>query len=334
MRCALVFVLVVAVLACFAPAMTHAYSTTYTARSAGSGGAFAFDPLEIDFCKLHDSASHTAMSTSAFIQEALQSAYQREGISGNIPLGGMTEQAVCTGTQCEWRWYRGLFRTTRPLFLRGVNFWGAKDDSAPVDKTTAVSGSYTNFETNYPRSWGNLSYWGKRLVVMQSSGKWVNTEVSTSFTNFLCEYYVYADSDGVNRLVPTFPGGSAIPLVSSSGHTYTYCGKKVEVDSQSRWILPKCNETFPWWGSLIIAVVLYIILIALIISIWCCCCIRRRNKEEKRRRNIIGSQYDNQGAIPTQSELGLSRHNSFRGTSMYSSNDDSDSDADAYSSRA
>ncbi|CAJ1005221.1 putative Protein (DUF2946) [Leishmania naiffi] len=331
MRSSLAFALVVMVLGCLVPAMTHAYSTTYTARSAGSG-AFAFDPLAADFCKLQDAASHTAMSTSASIQEALQSAYKREGISGNIPLGGMTEQAVCTGAQCEWRWYRGLFRTTRPLFLRGVNYWGVNDDTTPVDQTTAVSGSYTNFDTNYPRSWGNLSYWGKRLVVMQPSGKWVNTEVSTSFTHFLCEYYVYADSDGVNKLVPTFPGGSAIPIVSSSGHTYTYCGKEVKVDSQSRWILPKCDERFPWWGGLVLAVACYITLIALIIAIWCCCCARRRRDEEQRRRKIIDSKYDNQGAIPMQSELGLSRHSTFIRGSMYSSNN-SESDTDTFSLR-
>ncbi|KAG5487351.1 hypothetical protein CUR178_08437 [Leishmania enriettii] len=331
MRRALVAALVAAVLTCFAPAMTRAYSTTYTVRSSGSG-AFAFDPLATDFCKLQDSASHTAMPTSASIQDALQSAYNREGISGNIPLGGMTEQAVCTGAQCQWRWYRGLFSTTRPLFLRGVNYWGADDDSTPVDRTTPVSGSYTNFDIDYPRSWGNLSYWGKRLVVMKPSGKWVNTEVSTSFTKFLCEYYVYADSDGVNGLVPTFPGGSAIPIVSSSGHIYTYCGNIVEKDSQSRWILPKCNEKFPWWGGLIIAVVLYILLISLIIGIWCCCCARRRQREEQYRRKIIDSQYDNQSNIPMQSELGLSRHHSFARGSMYSSYHNSENDPDAFSS--
>ncbi|KAG5488074.1 hypothetical protein LSCM1_08138 [Leishmania martiniquensis] len=332
MRGTLVAAFVAAILACVALTMTHAYSTTYTMRSSESGD-FAFDPLATDFCKLQDSASHTAMPTSASIQEALQSAYNREGISGNIPLGGMTEQAVCTGAQCEWRWYRGLFSTTRPLFLRGVNYWGVDDDSAPVDRTTPVSGSYTNFDINYPRSWGNLSYWGKRLVVMQPSGKWVNAEVSAPFHKFLCEYYVYADSDGVNGLVPTFPGGSAIPIVSSSGHIYTYCGNIVRRDSQSRWILPKCNETFPWWGGLIIAVILYIILIALILGIWCCCCARRRREEEKRRRKLIGSQYDNQSKIPTQSELGLSCHRSFARGSQYSSYNNSESDSDSFSAR-
>ncbi|GET85353.1 hypothetical protein, unknown function [Leishmania tarentolae] len=332
MRDALVFVRVVAVVALFAPAMTHAYSTTYTARSSASG-AFAFDPSEIDFCTLQDSASHTAMSTSASIQAALQNAYLSAGITANVPLGGMTEQATCTGAQCEWRWYRGLFRTTRPVFLRGVSYWGVNDNASPVDKTTAVTGSYTNFEINYPRSWGNLSYWGKRLVVMQPSGKWVNVEVSTSFKNFLCEYYVYADSDGVNRLVPTFPGGSAIPLVSSSGHVYTYCGKDVEVDSQNRWILPKCKDGFPWWAGLVIAVVLYIFLIAFIIATWCCCCIRRRQKEEKHRCSAIQSQPDNTSCIPTQSELGLSRHASLRDTSMNDSRYDYDVESNAYSAR-
>ncbi|KAK7194884.1 hypothetical protein NESM_000409700 [Novymonas esmeraldas] len=311
---------------CLAPALSHGYSTTYTARNLGSS-VMAFDPLATDQCKLQDIASHTAMSTSASIQQALKDAYDRSALTGNIPLGGMTEQAVCTAQQCRWTWYRGLFRTTRPQFLQGVFFWGLTDTSTPVDKTVAVANAYTNFDRNYPRSWGNLSYWGRRLVVMQPSGTWVNVEMASKFSSFLCEYYVYAASDGVNRMVPTFPGGDPIPIVSAASHQYSYCGQLIRTDSQGRWVLPQCNKPFPWWAALIIAVICYIILVAAIIIVWCCCCIRRRNEEEQRRRKIIGSQHDNEGAIPTQSELGLSR-NSFTNGSSFATGTETDTDAD------
>lgn len=323
--------LVAALLVCTAPTTTHAYLTSYTLRTS-SPGVMIFNPMATDFCKQQDSVSHTAMSTSAAVQELLESAYRSNGLTGNIPMGGGSPQATCTGNQCQWQWYRGLFRTTLPLMLQGVYYWGPDDKSTPIGRTTAVAGSYTNFDTNYPRSWANLSYWGKRLVVMQSSGKWINVEVSTAFTNVLCEYYVYTESDGKNRLVPTFPGGSPLPFNSAPDTVYSYCGHTLKTDSQGRLILQRCHTSFPWWAGLIIAVVCYIILVALIIAIWCCCCLRRRNAEERRRRQVIGTLKDNQGDIPAQSELGLSRQ-SFTAHNSYSASEASGSDSDAYSAR-
>ncbi|KPA73133.1 hypothetical protein ABB37_10087 [Leptomonas pyrrhocoris] len=324
----IVFAVLVVAVALSAVPPTHAYTTTekaYTAPEAIMG--FEIVERNGDPCNDGFPGSHIAMGTSESIQTRIVETARNSGITSIFPLGGASLQATCTAQQCTWRWYRGFHYFYFTVFYRGVYFTGTHSSAAdnPTPKVEAVAGAYTNWDTNFPVSWSNLSYWGKRGVVVQpSSGKWKNVEIATKFSRLVCEQYIYTRSDGVNRLTPTFPNGDPITLVASSGHVYSFCGHPVKIDKYGTWILPQCGNKFPWWAGLVIAVVCYIILVAAIIAIWCCCCTRRRNAEEKRRRHVIATEKDNMNHIPSQSELGLSRNRSF--TQSNSEADDTFSD--------
>jgi hypothetical protein len=318
--------------------ITHAYTTTESIQT-DSAGAFVMVMETLssaDACTALDPGSHLAMATNAAIQQKIVETAQNGALTSNIPMGGGTMQATCTSQVCTWRWHRGFYYYVWPVFYRGVYYTGPHSSAAaaPIDKTQPVINSYTNWDTNFPVSWSNLSYWGKRVVAIQpTTGKWKNVEMAYKFTKLICEHYVYQNSDGVNRITPTFPGGAPITIVSSSGHVYSYCGQKVGKDSWGRWIMPKCKHGFPWWAGLIIAVSCYVVVVALIIIIWCCCCVHREKKEEKRRREIIRTEEDNVSHIPTQTELGLSRSSSLRYQSFDSDSGSTYSDSETSGSR-
>lgn len=313
MRLAL-FTLILAVAALSTIPATLAYTTTESVRSNSEGTmVFIMGTNSADLCTHYDPGSHLAMATSAEIQSKIFETAKNGGVTSLIPMGGGTMQATCVGLPCEWRWWRGFYFYIWPIFYRGVYYTGPHSSKAanPEAKTQAVLNSYANWDTNFPISWANLSYWGKRVVAMQpSNGKWRNVEIATKFPQLVCEHYIYRNSDGVAGITPTFPDGSPITLVSSSGHVYSFCGKKVTKDINGRWILQKCGGKFPWWAGLVIACGCYVIVVALIILIWCCCCARKRKEEENHRREVIATERDNTSHIPTQSELGLGRNSS------------------------
>ncbi|KPI87861.1 hypothetical protein ABL78_3088 [Leptomonas seymouri] len=330
MRCALLTALLVSVVLSTIPG-AHAYTTTARAYTSSTGiMAFSMNQNSADQCTAVVPGSHIAMPTSPSIQATIVETANRAGITSDIPIGGGTMHATCTNEWCTWRWYRGFFFFIWPVFYRGVHYTGPDSSQIanPRPRVQAVEGSYTNWEARFPVSWSNLSYWGKRLVVLQpNTGKWRNVEISTQFRHLVCEHYVYTHSDGVNGVVPTFPDGSPITIVNDPSHVYSFCGRSVGNDSLGRWILPNCERGLPWWAGLVIAAVCYTLLIAIIITVWCCCCAKRREKEERERHKVISSELDNVNNIPNQSELGLYSNRSFM--QSHESEDDTYSDRGA-----
>lgn len=267
----------------------------------------------VDVCSVRDGASHVSMPTSASQQEETYSTAKTISSTFSIPLGGGAQQAMCTNVQCSWVWNRGLYKNYAKVFFKGAYYEGKFRGDMSVD--------YSNFRTGYPQSWSNASYWGARVVTLQSDGTWINTNVAINYEKWVCEYYIYVHSDVDNSVVPSYPNGNPVPVSIGSDMAYSYCGSPITYDSQGRWVYADCNAlAIPWWASLVIAVTVYVVIVLLIITIWCCCCKKRRNYEEKQRCTAIEHQTDNQGNIRSQREMesGLIGSFSTRSAESYS----------------
>lgn len=286
------------------------YNTRY-ATYTSSTPSMAFD-RNIDICAVHDTASHMAMPLRASHQQAIRNALLNP--TTDVPLGGGAEQASCSDAQCNWIWNRGLYSRQTVLFYKGI-VYQSKSIGGPV--------TYANFASLYPVSFSNQSYWSERVVVMQPSGLWKNNEVGQQYRTWICEYYEYTRDDTASFLLPSYPNGDPLVLKSASNGIYSYCGATILYDSQGRWLYANCSKSStPWWVGLLIAVILYLVVVGSIILVWCCRSYSKRQAEELARQKTAAEQRDNQGGIPSQSEVG-SRYNSAllsRGTSRSFSN--------------
>jgi hypothetical protein len=312
-RAAVLLFMVVLQLTC---PTVNGYSVRYSAKTSTTG-QMSFGLA--GYCAAGDSG-HTMMPK---LQSYQTSAYavMKENSFTKAPIGGESRQAACLDANCTWQFSHGLYFSNQLTFFFGVVYGSEGLRGGPVADV------YNNFASGQPVWWSNVSYWGSRQPIMQADGTWANTNVVTYFTQWVCEYYEYHKSDA--SIFPTYPDGDVITPSSTSA--FYHCGKKVERDSKGRWIYQRCNTPFPWWAGLIIAVVGLIVLVAIIIIVCCCCLYCDRNEERRDREEKLETMADNPAQVPTQTELGLSRHSSiFQGGN---NNDDYESEEGSRSSR-
>lgn len=285
----------------------NAYSVRYSAKTA-SAGRMSFG--QTGYCATGDSG-HTMMPKLLSYQTSAAAVLKANSFT-SAPIGGESRQAACLDANCTWQFSHGLHYNNQLTFYYGVIYGTRGLRGGPAD------GVYNNFASNMPVWWSNVSYWGSRQPIMQADGTWANTNVVTYFTQWVCEYYEYQQSDA--SIFPTYPDGDVIAPSSTS--TYYHCGKLVERDSQGRWIYQRCVVPFPWWAALIIAVAGLIALVIVIIVICCCCLYCERNEERREREDKLETMADNPAQVPMQTDLGMSRHSSmFQGAN---NNDDDD----------
>lgn len=291
----------------------QAYSVRYSAKTS-SAGQMSFGVR--GYCASGDSG-HTMMPKLKAYQTSAYAVMSAASFT-SAPIGGESRQAACLDKNCTWQFSHGLYYDNQLTFYYGVIYGSEGLRGGPV------SDVYSNFASDQPKWWSNVSYWGARQPIMQSDGTWANTNVVTYFTQWVCEYYEYQKSDA--SIFPTYPDGDVITPSSTS--SYYHCGKRVERDSQGRWIYQRCKTPFPWWAGLIIAVVGLIVLVAVIIIVCCCCLYCDRNEERREREDKLETMADNPAQVPTQTELGLSRHSSMfqagNNDDDYPSEDDGD----------
>ena len=304
----------------------NAYSVRYAAKTISSGQMSFGVP---GYCA-SDDAGHTMMPKLESYQTSAYAVMSANGFK-KAPIGGESRQSACLDDNCTWQFSHGLYFSNQLTFYYGVVYADKGLRGGPAD------GVYNNFASGQPVWWSNVSYWGSRQPFMQGDGTWANTHVVTYFTEWVCEYYEYHRSDA--SIFPTFPDGDVITPGTTS--TFYHCGKAVERDSQGRWIYQRCSTPFPWWAALVIAVVGLIVVVAIIIIVCCCCLYCERKEKRREREDKLETMADNPAQVPTQTELGLSRHSSvfqasYRdedSTSSSEEDEEDEEDENAHSSR-
>ncbi|KPA75381.1 hypothetical protein ABB37_08659 [Leptomonas pyrrhocoris] len=290
-----------------------AYSVRYGAKTSAPG---MMNFGLTGYCAAGDSG-HSMMPKFAAYQASAYSVMSANSFT-SAPIGGESRQSACLDANCTWQFSHGLYYHNEITFFYGVYYNDSGLHGGPAD------GVFNNFASDQPQLWTNMSYWGSRQPYMRGDGKWANTNVVTFFTQWVCEYYEFKKSDA--SLFPTYPDGDVI--VPSSTSSYTHCGRRVDRDSQGRWLYYQCKKPFPWWAALTIAVVVLIVVVVIIIVVCCCCFYCDRNEERHEREEKLETMADNPAQVPTQTELGLSRHSSvFRdGRADEYPNEDGDQD--------
>ncbi|KPI84956.1 hypothetical protein ABL78_5999 [Leptomonas seymouri] len=289
----------------------NAYSVRYSTKLAPEGYMSFGLP---GFCAAGD-RGHTMMPKLKSYQTSAYAVMKESGFK-SAPIGGESRQSACLDENCNWQFSHGLYFQNQLTFFFGVFYDTVGLRGGPAE------GVYNNFASGQPVWWGNVSYWGSRQPYMQRNGTWANTNVVTYFTQWVCEYYEYHKSDAA--IFPTYPDGDVIVPSSSM---YYHCGKLVERDSQGRWIYQRCNEPLAWWAALTIAVLIFIAVVSTVIVVCCCCFYCDRYKERREGDTKLGTVADNPAQVPTQTELGLSRHSSVfhpGRSNGYSCEDDAD----------
>ncbi|GET88100.1 hypothetical protein, conserved [Leishmania tarentolae] len=267
------------------------YSVRYAGKTSSSG-MMNFETL--GYCAQDDSG-HTMMPKLESYQFSASSTMTSSHFE-EAPIGGEARQAACLDKNCTWHFNHGLYYRNELTFFYGVVYKGSL-------RGGPAEGVYNNFGSGQPAAWSNVSYWGGRQPYMLKDGRWMNGNVVTYYTQWVCEYYEYQRSDA--SIFPTYPDGDVITQDYTGG--YYHCGNLVERDSQGRWIYQRCQEPFPWWGGLIIALITFVAVVAFIIIACCWTFHYRRTNDSKERMHKLMTMADNPAQVPTQTQMGLGR---------------------------
>lgn len=286
---------------------TSAYTVHYSPMRATSG---MMDFLGPGYCQNTDPAAHTMMPKVQSFQTSAYEVFSSNSFT-QAPIGGIAIQAACLDTNCVWNFNHGLQYQNELTFFRGVYYNGQ-------DKTASVDGVYNNFQKGVsPTYWQNVSYWGARQTVMKSGGYWGNVNVATPFTEWVCEYYKFDKSD--SDIFPTYLNGDPIVPDYSNPNDFYHCGKNISRDSRNWFYDVKCGKSFPWWGGVVIACIVFLVVVSVIIITACCCLCCKTRKQENIREKHMEYNEDNQGQLPSQSQIGMSRSSAFiQGDDNYS----------------
>lgn len=140
---------------------------------------------------------------------------------------------------------------------------------------------------------------------MKNSGYWGNVNVATQFTEWVCEYYNFDKSD--SNIFPTYLNGDPIVPDYRNPKNFYHCGKNISRDSRNWFYDVQCNKSFPWWAGVIIACVVFVVVLFAIIATACCCLCCKTRKQENIREKHMEYNEDNQGQLPAQSQIGMSK---------------------------
>ncbi|KAG5479961.1 hypothetical protein LSCM1_06380 [Leishmania martiniquensis] len=291
-------VLLVALVELLGATAVRSYSVRYAGKVSPQG-MMNFETL--GYCA-QDDTGHSMMPKLQSYQVSAAEVLSNSNFD-TAPIGGESRQSACLDASCTWQFNHGLHYHNEITFFFGIVYKGNLL-GGPAD------GVYNNFAPGQPLWWSNVSYWGSRQPYMMRGGQWANANVVTYYTQWVCEYYEYHQSDVA--IFPTYPDGEFI--VRRPSGEYYHCGRLAEVDQQGRWIYQRCKEPFPWWASLVIAIMSFIALITLIIVISCCRLYIRHAQIRKEQEAKLETLADNPAQVPTQTQMGLSRIPSCHGS--------------------
>lgn len=304
--------LLVALVALLGTTAVRAYSVRYAGKTSANG-IMNFESL--GYCAQDDSG-HSMMPKQRSYQLSAADVMLTNKFD-MAPIGGESRQSACLSENCTWQFNHGLYYRNELTFFYGVVYKGTL-------RGGPAEGVYNNFASGQPLWWSNVSYWGGRQPYMASNGKWRNGNVVTYYTQWVCEYYEYQQSDA--SIFPTYPDGDVITEHFAGG--YYHCGRLVERDSQGRWIYQRCKEPFPWWAGLVIAVISLIAVVVIIITVCCWAFYCKRTKDSKEQMHQLETLADNPAHVPTQTQVGLSRTPLYNGGDQSIHDEYSDAEAE------